>query len=82
LAIWEENGIEDYDLWLKLWKQGKKFYNVESIQVLHRIHQESAFNARGNQLKVNDLLKKYGHTSISQDSVKENRCLHTMPHFH
>jgi len=59
LAIWEENGIEDYDLWLKLWKQGKKFYNVESIQVLHRIHQNSAFNAQGNNLKVNDLLKKF-----------------------
>ena len=47
LAIWEENGIEDYDLWLKLWKQGKQFYNVESIQVMHRIHQDSAFNAQG-----------------------------------
>lgn len=57
LAIWEENGIEDYDLWLKLWKQGKRFYNVESIQVMHRIHQDSAFNAKGNHLKVNDLLK-------------------------
>jgi len=59
LAIWEENGIEDYDLWLKLWKQGKRFYNVESIQVMHRIHQDSAFNAKGNHLKVDNLLKKY-----------------------
>ena len=65
LAIWEENGIEDYDLWLKLWKQGKRFYNVESIQVMHRIHQDSAFNAKGNHLKVDNLLKKYGHTTIS-----------------
>ena len=82
MAIWKENGIEDYDLWLKLWKDGKKFYNVKSIQTLHRIHQESAFNAQGNNLKVDNLLKKYGHTSISQDSVKENRCLHTMSYFH
>ena len=59
LAIWEENGIEDYDLWLKLWNQGKQFYNVESIQVMHRIHKNSAFNAQGNHLKVNNLLKKY-----------------------
>ena len=59
LAIWEENGIEDYDLWLKLWKQGKRFYNVESIQVMHRIHQDSAFNAKGNHLKVDNLIKKY-----------------------
>jgi teichuronic acid biosynthesis glycosyltransferase TuaG len=59
LCWWNENGIEDYDLWLKLWKQGKKFYNINTIQVMHRIHNESAFNAQGNNLKVNDLLKKY-----------------------
>jgi teichuronic acid biosynthesis glycosyltransferase TuaG len=55
----DQDGIEDYDLWLKLWKQGKKFYNINTIQVMHRIHNESAFNAQGNNLKVNDLLKKY-----------------------
>lgn len=59
LAIWEENGIEDYHLWLKLWKQGKQFFNVETIQVMHRIHQDSAFNAKGNHLKVDDLKRKY-----------------------
>jgi glycosyltransferase involved in cell wall biosynthesis len=53
------DGVEDYDLWLKLWKQGKQFYNVESIQVMHRIHQESAFNAQGNHFKVNNLIKRY-----------------------
>lgn len=59
LAIWEENGIEDYDLWLKLWSQKKTFYNVYDILVLHRIHKSSAFNAQGNNNKVGDLLKKY-----------------------
>jgi teichuronic acid biosynthesis glycosyltransferase TuaG len=53
------NGVEDYDLWLKLWKEGKRFYNVNEIQVLHRIHNDSAFNAKGNHLKVNNLLKKF-----------------------
>jgi len=53
------NGVEDYDLWLKLWKEGKKFYNVNEILVLHRIHNDSAFNAKGNNLKVNDLKQKY-----------------------
>lgn len=53
------NGVEDYDLWLKLWRDGKQFYNVNEIQVLHRIHNDSAFNAKGNNLKVNDLKKKY-----------------------
>ena len=61
LAHWDKewDGVEDYHLWLKLWKQGKQFYNVESIQVMHRIHQESAFNAQGNHLKVEKLIKRY-----------------------
>jgi len=53
------NGVEDYDMWLRLWKQGKKFYNVGALQVLHRIHKESAFNAKGNHLKVDELRRKY-----------------------
>lgn len=59
LCVWEENGIEDYDLWLKLWKRGKSFYNVNEVLVHHRIHKTSAFNSKGNNLKVSDLLKKY-----------------------
>ena len=55
----------------------------ESSKMLIRVDNPSlAFNAQGNHLKVDNLLKKYGHTSISQDSVKENRCLHTMSFFH
>ena len=50
LCYWDSNhdGIEDYDMWLRLWRDGKKFYNVKSIEVLHRIHRESAYNAKGN----------------------------------
>jgi teichuronic acid biosynthesis glycosyltransferase TuaG len=61
LCWWDKNhdGVEDYDLWLRLWKEGKKFYNVPEIQVLHRIHGNSAFNAQGNNLKVNELIKNY-----------------------
>ena len=44
----EFNGVEDYDMWLRLWKQNYKFYNVETIQVLHRIHKQSAFNNTNN----------------------------------
>ena len=40
-------------------KKNKKFYNVTTIQVLHRLHNNNAFNAQGNNLKVKDLLKKY-----------------------
>jgi glycosyltransferase involved in cell wall biosynthesis len=61
LCYWDKNfnGVEDYDLWLRLWKSNKKFYNVNKILVLHRLHNESAFNAKGNHLKVHDLLSKY-----------------------
>jgi len=51
--------LEDYDMWLRLWKQGNKFYNVDSIQVLHRIHKDSAFNAKGNNSNVGKLLEKH-----------------------
>lgn len=60
LCYWDGSlHLEDYDMWLRLWKQGKNFYNVESIQVLHRIHNDSAFNAKGNNLNVSKLLEKY-----------------------
>ena len=61
LSYWDQDvdGVEDYDLWLKLWKKQHKFYNVSSVQILHRIHNDSAFNANGNNLKVNDLINKY-----------------------
>lgn len=61
LAYWDKfhDGVEDYDLWLSLRKKNKKFYNVNTIQVLHRLHNNSAFNAQGNYLKIKELLKKY-----------------------
>jgi len=57
LCHWNENGIEDYDLWLRLRKQGCKFFNCSAILVQHRIHAASAFNANGNHNRVEDLLK-------------------------
>jgi len=59
LCYWKDIDLEDYDLWLRLWKQNKTFYNVEECHVLHRCHSASAFNARGNHLHVNDLLKSF-----------------------
>lgn len=58
-AYWEEPVLGDYDLWLKLRKQGKLFYNVPDIQVMHRIHNDSFFNAKGNHLKVDYVKSKY-----------------------
>ena len=59
LCYWNNNDLEDYDLWLRLRKLGRKFYNCEEILVKHRIHKTSAFNANGNHLKVAELLAKY-----------------------
>ena len=59
LCHWNPNwdGVEDYDLWLRLKKAGKQFYNCKEVLVKHRIHKASAFNAQGNHLKV-DALKR------------------------
>ena len=63
LCYWNENGIEDYDLWLRLRKQNKKFFNCKDILVKHRIHSASAFNAKGNDNKVDNLLISHGFKS-------------------
>jgi glycosyltransferase involved in cell wall biosynthesis len=60
LCSWIENGIEDYDLWIRIRKQNKKFYNCPEILVKHRIHKQSAFNSKGNNNKVPSLLQAHG----------------------
>jgi glycosyltransferase involved in cell wall biosynthesis len=60
LCHWNENGIEDYDLWIRLRKLNKKFYNCPEILVKHRIHKQSAFNSKGNNDKVRPLLELHG----------------------
>ena len=60
LCYWEENNIlEDYDLWLRLWKQKKKFFNISKVLTMHRIHNNSAFNSKGNDNYVSNLKQKY-----------------------
>jgi len=50
LAHWEDRfGLEDYDLWLRLQKEGARFFNVPLHLVNHRIHMASAFNGKGKQ---------------------------------
>jgi glycosyltransferase involved in cell wall biosynthesis len=62
LCYWNSafDGVEDYDMWLRLRKQNKTFFNFENILVKHRIHTASAFNANGNDNKVNELLVSHG----------------------
>ena len=60
-CYWDENnltGLEDYDLWLKLNYNGKKFYNIPKILTYHRIHKTSYFNNNNNNY-VNKLIKKW-----------------------
>ncbi len=61
LAYWDSslNALEDYDLWLKLKKENKKFYNVNDVLVLHRIHNESAFNTKNNNLELIEIKKRF-----------------------
>jgi len=57
-AIWDEKeltGLEDYDLWFKLFNLKKKIYNVPEILCYHRIHNSSCFN--NNNTKYLDALK-------------------------
>lgn len=56
------NGVEDYDMWLRLrykHQEGVKIFNCMDVLVKHRIHRKSAFNSSGNHLKVSDLLAQY-----------------------
>ena len=39
-------GLEDYDIWVKLAMRGKKFYNIQEDLTYHRIHSVSNFNSR------------------------------------
>ena len=61
LCNWDNSidGVEDYDLWFRLKRDGKKFYNLPDILVKHRLHDNSAFNSNGNSLMIHELLNKY-----------------------
>ena len=57
LCFWESKfDLEDYNLWLTLRTQNKKFYNCHEVLIKHRIHSSSYFNNQGNNLKVEELL--------------------------
>lgn len=49
--------VEDYELWLRLRKNGKSFYNVETILTKHRIHLLSAFNTRDHSAQINEITR-------------------------
>ncbi len=50
---WDQSleGIEDYDLWLRLIKKGCIFHNIPEVLVLHRLHTRSNFNTKSYDLE-------------------------------
>lgn len=45
---WSEtiDGIEDFDFWLKIMRLEFKFLNLNSVEVMHRVHSKSNFNTK------------------------------------
>jgi len=45
---WREgiDGIEDFDFWLRLMRNGKNFINIPNKLLLHRLHSNSNFNTK------------------------------------
>ena len=59
-CIWDGSlQLEDYDMWLRLRSQHRRFYNCSDVLVKHRIHTTSAFNSNGNNDRVPELICKY-----------------------
>lgn len=77
LCWWDSkfDGLEDYDLWIRLRKLNKKFYNCPEILVKHRIHRQSAFNSKGNNNNnVPSLLQSHGIKR--EETIKEVKNVH------
>lgn len=59
-AIWTNEffGLDDYELWLRLFHQGKKFFNLPKKLTFHRIQHNSSYNSK-NHHHVPLLLSRY-----------------------
>jgi len=71
---WDENmiGLNDYDMWLRIRQLKRKFYNCPEVLVLHRIHSNSFYNAKGNHKLVEGLLQKYKFTPFQFLPIQED----------
>jgi glycosyltransferase involved in cell wall biosynthesis len=76
LCYWDKfyEGIEDYDMWLRLRYDNKKFYNCEEILTKHRIHKKSSFNTKNTTIDVENLRNKYRNINI----VKIPKIIHQL----
>ena len=57
-ATWNDEILEDYDMWLRLNYERKTFYNIPLVLTLHRIHDKSYFNNTNNK-HVEKLILKW-----------------------
>jgi len=51
-------GLEDFDMWVKLARLNKRFYNVQEYLVYHRVHRGSNFNAKELKYSTADILRR------------------------
>lgn len=66
-----KNGqIEGHNLWLRLRNEGKKFYNVKDIQMLHRIYNNGVSKKNENKLLV--VLTQYKRNHLEKQLQQIN----------
>jgi len=49
-------GMEDFDMWIKISNMGRTFKNLPEPLVYHRIHRNSNFNAKKLDVTIEDIL--------------------------
>lgn len=57
-ANWNDEFADDYDMWLRLRYERKKFYNISDVLCKHRVYPQSAFNSKPGDW-VENLRKKW-----------------------
>lgn len=57
---WDETlpALEDYDMWIKMLREGFNFYNIQSSLIKHRLHQSSNFNAKDHGIYPGHILAR------------------------
>jgi len=55
---WREDidGIEDFDLWIRLLKNNKNIINLNEVLVSHRLHKNSNFNTKDFSSLIKDII--------------------------
>lgn len=57
---WDETlpALEDYDMWIKMLREGFNFYNIQTPLIKHRLHQSSNFNAKDHGVHPGHILAR------------------------